>query len=251
MKYLEIPKRLLRGIAKKAGRARGTITVRHRGGGAKRKVRVVDFLQGKIGIPAKIRGFAYDPGRTALLALAVFRDGEQRLILAAQGMKAGDEIVASHEKVPLRVGNRMPISLLPVGTEIHNVELSPGRGGQLIHAGGSAGTVIGREDGFVQIRMPSGEIRRVPKGVMASIGKVALRPGASRPLKKAGERRWRGIRPTVRGKAMHPAAHPHGGGEGRSPIGLPYPKSPTGKPARGVRTRRRRATDYLRVQRRR
>jgi len=246
----EPEKVLVVGKKEKAGRAKGAVSVRHQGGGAKKLYRMVDFKQDKFDINAKVKAIEYDPNRTAFLTLLSYADGEKRYILAPSGIKVGDEILTSKQKIEIKDGNRMPLSFIPVGTPIHNIELFPGKGGEIIRSAGASATITAFENGYVHLRLPSGEIRRVPKDCLASIGVVSNPEHNKIKFGKAGRIRWLGIRPTVRGKAMHPAAHPHGGGEGRSPVGLKYPKTPWGKPAKGVKTRRRKYSDKFIIKRR-
>lgn len=244
-------KRLTKGMKKKAGRSQGTITVRHKGGGHKRLWRQIDFKQAKYDIPATVKSLEYDPNRSSFIALVEYTDGVKSYILAPHGLQVGDKIIASKQQAEIKVGNRLPLQSLPSGMQIHNIELIPGEGGKLVRSAGSAAVVETIEGKYAQIKMPSGEIRLIPKEAMATIGQVSNPDHRLVRLGKAGRKRWLGIRPTVRGKAMNPVDHPHGGGEGRQPIGLPYPKTPTGKPALGVKTRKRKKwTDKLIIERR-
>ena len=227
----------------------GRLTVRHRGGGNRQFVRIVDFKRDKLDIPAKVSAIEYDPIRTARLALLTYADGEKRYIIAPLGLKVGDMLV-SGSNVDIRVGNSMPIANIPVGTLIHNVELKEGRGGQLVRAAGGAAQLLAKEGDYAQVRMPSGEVRLVRQACYATIGQVGNVDHSNVKLGKAGRKRHMGIRPTVRGTAMSPRDHPHGGGEGRQPVGMPGPKTPWGKPARGYRTRRNKLTDKYIVRRR-
>jgi large subunit ribosomal protein L2 len=227
----------------------GRITVRHRGGGNRQFVRIVDFKRDKLGIPAKVSAIEYDPIRTARLALLTYADGEKRYIIAPLGLKVGETVVAG-ANVDIRVGNSMPISNIPVGTMIHNVELKEGRGGQLVRAAGGAAQLLAKEGDYAQVRMPSGEVRLVRQACYATIGQVGNVDHSNVKLGKAGRKRHMGIRPTVRGTAMSPRDHPHGGGEGRQPVGMPGPKTPWGKPARGYKTRRNKVSDKFIVRRR-
>jgi large subunit ribosomal protein L2 len=240
-------------IAKKSnygGRnAHGRVTVRHRGGGHRRRVRVVDFKRDKREIPAKVAAVEYDPNRSANLALLHYADGEKRYILAPVGLKVGDQVV-SGPKVDIRPGNSLPIADIPTGTMIHNIEMSEGRGGQLVRAAGGAAQLNAKEGDYAQIRMPSGEVRLIRQTCYATIGQLGNVDHGNIKLGKAGRKRHKGIRPAVRGSAMSPRDHPHGGGEGRSPIGMPSPKSPWGKPTLGKKTRRNKATDKYIVRRR-
>lgn len=231
-------KRLTETLKSKAGRnSRGRITVRHQGGGHKRAYRIVDFRQDKLNIPARVAALEYDPNRSAFIALLNYNDGEKRYILAAQGVNVGQTVIAA-ENAPLEVGNRLPLKNIPVGTQVHNIELVPGKGGQLTKSAGSFAQVLAHEGGYVHLSLPSKEVRIVPENSMATIGQVSNSEHNTIKLGKAGRSRWLGIRPTVRGSAMNPVDHPHGGGEGRQPIGLKHPKTPWGKPALGKKTRK-------------
>jgi large subunit ribosomal protein L2 len=227
----------------------GRITVRHRGGGENRRIRLVDFKRDKLNVPAKVAAIEYDPNRTARLALLHYADGEKRYIVAPLGLKVGDMIVAG-ENADIRPGNALPIANIPVGTLIHNIELQEGRGGQLARSAGTAAQLLAKEGQYAQVRLPSGEIRLVRRTCFATIGQVGNLDHSNVKLGKAGRKRHMGIRPAVRGSAMNPNDHPHGGGEGRQPIGMPGPKSPWGKPTRGYRTRRNKRTDKYIVRRR-
>ncbi len=227
----------------------GRITVRHRGGGHKRHIRIVDFKRNKYGIPAKVSAIEYDPNRSARLALLFYADGEKRYIIAPLDLRVGDTIVSGPE-AEVRPGNNLPISNIPIGTMVHNIELNEGRGGQLVRAAGGAAQLLAKEGDYAQIRLPSGEVRLVRQKCYATIGQVGNLDHSNIKLGKAGRKRHLGIRPTVRGSAMSPRDHPHGGGEGRSPIGMPGPKSPWGKPTLGYRTRRNKRTEKFRVRRR-
>lgn len=241
---------LVRPLRKQAGRnVQGRITVRHRGGGHKRLYRLIDFKRDKIGVPARVSTIEYDPNRSARIALLTYSDGEKRYIIAPLGLQVGDTVM-SGPQAEVRVGNALPLERIPPGTPVHNVELSIGRGGQLVRSAGTSAQVLAREGSYVILRLPSGEIRRVRKECMATIGQVGNVDHANVKLGKAGRKRWLGRRPTVRGSAMTPRDHPHGGGEGRSPIGMPGPKSPWGKPTLGKKTRRNKATDKYIVRRR-
>ncbi len=235
-------KGLLLSLKKKAGRNKsGRITVRHHGGGAKRLYRIVDFGQEKIDIPAKVIALEYDPYRTAFIALLEYENGEKRYRLAAHKMKIGDKIITS-EKTEIKPGNRMKLKNIPVGTMVYNIELKPGKGGQIVRSAGTAAKVLAQEEtekgGYVNLKMPSTEIRTVLGECYATIGSVSYPEWRYKVIGKAGSNRLRGIRPSVRGKAMNPVDHPHGGGEGRTSIGLKYPKTPWGKHALGVKTRK-------------
>lgn len=241
---------LVRPLRKQAGRnTQGHVTVRHRGGGHKRQYRVIDFKRDKIGIPARVSSIEYDPNRSARIALLAYADGEKRYIIAPSGLQVGDTVMSGPE-AEVRVGNTLPLERIPLGTPVHNVELAIGRGGQLVRAAGTSAQVLAREGLYVTLRLPSGEVRRVRKECMATIGQVGNVDHGNIKLGKAGRKRWLGWRPTVRGSAMTPRDHPHGGGEGRSPIGMPGPKSPWGKPTLGKRTRRNKVTDKYIVRRR-
>ncbi len=227
----------------------GRVTVRHRGGGNKRYYRIIDFKRDKRGIPAKVAAIEYDPNRTARIALLHYADGEKRYIIAPLGLKVGDTVMAGPE-AEIRPGNAMPIASIPTGTMIHNIELYPGRGGQLVRAAGSSAQLLAKEGDYAHIRLPSGEVRLVRTECYATIGQVGNVEHSNIKIGKAGRKRHMGIRPTVRGSAMSPRDHPHGGGEGRQPIGLPGPKSPWGKPTLGAKTRRNKKTDKYIVRRR-
>jgi large subunit ribosomal protein L2 len=227
----------------------GRVTVRHRGGGHRRLVRVVDFKREKIGIPAKVTAIEYDPNRTARLALLNYADGEKRYIIAPLDLKVGDTLM-SGPNAEIRPGNCLPISNIPVGTLIHNVELKSGRGGQIVRSAGGAAQLLGKEGDFAQVRLPSGEVRLIHQVCYATIGTVGNLDHSNIKLGKAGRKRHLGIRPAVRGSAMTPRDHPHGGGEGRQPIGLAGPKSPWGKPTLGYKTRRNKKSDQYIVRRR-
>ncbi len=227
----------------------GRVTVRHQGGGHRRFVRLVDFKRDKLNIPAKVAAIEYDPNRTARLALLVYADGEKRYMVAPVGLKVGDTVI-SGPQVDVRPGNSMPISNIPVGTMVHNVELKEGKGGQIARSAGTAAQLLAKEGDYAQLRMPSGEVRLVRQVCYATIGQVGNLDHSNIKLGKAGRKRHMGIRPTVRGTAMSPRDHPHGGGEGRQPAGMPGPKSPWGKPTRGYKTRRNKTTDQYIVRRR-
>lgn len=243
-------KSLLRPLKKKAGRNRsGRITVRHRGGGVKRRYRIIEFGQEKLNQQAKVQALEYDPNRTCFLALLEYEDGEKKYILAPHRLKVGDTVVFA-EKAPLSIGNRMRLKNIPIGTGVYNMELIPERGGKMARSAGTSSQVMAHEEGYVHLKMPSGEIRKVPEKCFASIGEVSNPEHRFQKLDKAGRARLKGRRPTVRGSAMTPAAHPHGGGEGKAPIGLKHPKTPWGKPALGIKTRKKKWTDKLILQRR-
>jgi large subunit ribosomal protein L2 len=237
-------------LRKKGGRnSYGRVTVRHQGGGHRQFIRIVDFKRNKFDIPAKVAAIEYDPNRTARLALLHYADGEKRYILAPVGLKVGDKIVTG-ANAEIRPGNSLPIANIPVGTMVHNIELKEGKGGQLVRSAGGAAQLLAKEGEFAQIRMPSGEVRLVRQKCYATIGQVGNLDHSNIKLGKAGRKRHLGVRPTVRGTAMSPRDHPHGGGEGRQPAGMPGPKSPWGKPTRGYKTRRNKKTDQYIVKRR-
>lgn len=220
----------------------GHITIRHRGGGNRRYIRILDFKRDKQNIPAKVAAIEYDPNRTARLALLNYADGEKRYIVAPLGVKVGDTLL-SGSQAEIRPGNNLPLSNIPVGTLVHNIELKPGKGGQLVRSAGGSAQVLAKEGEYAQIRLPSGEVRKVSQVCFATIGQVGNLDHSNIKLGKAGRKRHMGIRPTVRGTAMSPRDHPHGGGEGRQPTGMPGPKTPWGRPARGYKTRRNKSTD--------
>ncbi len=243
-------RRLTKGKKQKAGRnVSGKLTVRHRGGGHKRRYRTIDFKRDKIGIPGTVKAIEYDPNRSARIALIAYKDGEKRYILAAARLNVGDVVLAGPD-APIRPGNCLPLGSIPAGTAIHNVELQVGRGGQLARSAGSSVQLMTKESEFAVIRLPSGEIRRVHLGCMATVGQASNVDHSGTDTGKAGRARWRGQRPTVRGSAMNPRDHPHGGGEGKAPIGMPGPKTPWGKPALGLRTRKRKPSDKFILRRR-
>ena len=229
---------LLEPLKKHAGRnSYGRITVRHRGGGNKQKYRVIDFKRNKFDIPATVIGIEYDPNRSANIALLQYEDGEKRYIIAPYGLTDGDVVIAS-ATADIKPGNALPISSIPVGTLIHNIELSPGKGGQLVRSAGNSAQLMAKEGDYAQVRLPSGEVRMVRLNCMATIGQVGNIDHENISIGKAGRKRHMGIRPTVRGVVMNPNDHPHGGGEGKSPIGMPSPVTPWGKPALGLKTRK-------------
>lgn len=231
-------KSLLTPLKKKAGRnAHGRITVRHRGGGHKRKYRIIDFKRNKFDVPAKVATIEYDPNRSAFIALLHYHDGEKRYILAPVGLKVGDTVVSSDD-ADIVTGNSLPIFFIPVGTLIHNIELHPGRGGQLCRSAGTYAQLMAKENKYATLRLPSGEMRLVPINARATIGTVGNVDHENVRIGKAGRKRHMGFRPSVRGLAMNPVDHPHGGGEGKSPIGMPAPVTPWGKPALGYKTRK-------------
>jgi len=235
---------LTTGLRKRAGRnVRGKITLRHRGGGHKRRYRQIDFRRDKFDVPAKVSSIEYDPNRSARIALLVYADGEKRYIIAPLGLMVGDKIVSSR-RTEIRPGNTMPLKNIPLGTLVHNIELQPGRGGQMVRSAGTSAQLLAKDNpNYVTLRLPSGEERYVLDQCLATIGQVGNVEQGNIKLGKAGRKRHMGIRPAVRGSAMNPNDHPHGGGEGRSPIGMPGPKTPWGKPALGHRTRRNKSTD--------
>ena len=241
--YEEITKKapeksLVEVLKKNAGRNKqGKITVRHQGGGNKIKYRIIDFKRNKLEIPAKVAAIEYDPNRSAFIALLFYADGEKRYILAPQGLKVGDTVVSS-ENADIKPGNALPMSCIPVGTLIHNLELKPGRGGQLVRSAGMSAQLMAKENGYAQVRLPSGEMRKLPLNAKATIGTVGNSDHENVRLGKAGRVRHMGVRPTVRGVVMNPCDHPHGGGEGKSPVGMPAPVTPWGKPALGLKTRK-------------
>ncbi|HET9907606.1 MAG TPA: 50S ribosomal protein L2 [Anaerolineales bacterium] len=241
---------LLVPLRKSGGRnSYGRVTVRHRGGGHRRFIRVVDFKRDKREISARVAAIEYDPNRTARLALLHYADGEKRYIVAPVDLRVGDSVM-SGAGAEIRSGNALPISNIPVGTLIHNIEVKAGRGGQMVRSAGGAAQLLAKEGDFAQIRMPSGEVRLIHQVCYATIGQIGNLDHGNVKLGKAGRKRHKGIRPTVRGSAMSPRDHPHGGGEGRQPIGLAGPKSPWGKPTLGHKTRRNKKTDQLIVRRR-
>lgn len=241
---------LVAALRKRGGRNfRGKITVRHRGGGHKRRYRQIDFKRDKVGIPARVASIEYDPNRTARIALLVYADGEKRYIVAPLGLRVGDQVV-SGPGAEIRVGNTLPLSDVPLGTMVHNIELKPGAGGQMVRAAGTSAQVLAKEGNYVTLRLPSGEMRMVLDRCLATVGQVGNVDHSNIKFGKAGRKRWLGIRPTVRGSAMNPNDHPHGGGEGRSPIGMPSPKSPWGQPTLGKRTRGTKQSDKYIVRRR-
>ncbi len=241
---------LLRPLPKSAGRnVHGRITVRHRGGGHKRRYRVIDFRRDKVGIPARVESIEYDPNRSARIALLLYADGERRYIVAPIGLMVGQQVMSGPD-ADIRPGNALPIAKIPLGTMIHNIELYPGRGAQMVRAAGTAAQLMAKEGDYAHIRLPSGEVRLVRQECMATVGQVGNTDHANINLGKAGRKRWLGRRPQVRGSAMTPRDHPHGGGEGRAPIGMPGPKTPWGKPTLGYKTRRNKRTSSMIVRRR-
>ncbi len=243
-------KRLLLSFKERAGRGNsGRITVRHQGGGVKRLYRIVDFGQEKLGISGKVIALEYDPYRTGFLVLAEYQDGERRYLLAPKDLKVGDQIICA-EKAEIKIGNRMKLKNIPVGTLIFNIELETGKGGKLIRGAGTAAKILAQEENLTHLSLPSGEIRKISQECFATIGQVSHPEKRFEKIGKAGRKRLKGWRPSVRGTAMNPPDHPHGGGEGKTTTGLKYPKTPWGKPASGVRTRKGKWTDKLIIKRR-
>lgn len=243
-------KSLIKPRLQKAGRNnQGRVTVRHRGGGAKRNIRIIDFKRDKFNVPGRVAAIEYDPNRSARIALIFYADGEKRYILAPLGIEV-DQTLVSAANSDIKPGNAMPLKAIPTGTMIHNIELQKGKGGQMVRSAGASAQLMNKEGGYALVRLPSGEMRRIHQECMATIGQMGNVDHQNINLGKAGRKRWMGIRPTVRGSAMNPNDHPHGGGEGRSPIGMPGPKTPWGKPALGYRTRKRKPSDKMIVKRR-
>jgi large subunit ribosomal protein L2 len=237
-------------VKKKGGRNRqGRVTVRHRGGGAKRMLRLIDFKRDNFGVPGKVAAIEYDPNRSARIALIHYADGDKRYILWPVGLKVGDTVMCGPE-AEIRPGNALPLRRIPLGTAVHNVELALKRGAQLVRSAGGSAQVMAKEERYVLVRLPSGEIRKILADCLATIGQVGNVEHSQIKLGRAGRSRLMGRRPKVRGSAMNPRDHPHGGGEGKSPIGMPGPKTPWGKPALGYRTRRRKGSDQYIVRRR-
>jgi large subunit ribosomal protein L2 len=244
-------KSLLMPLKKQAGRNnRGVITVRHRGGGEKRKLRMIDFKRDKENIPGRVAAIEYDPNRSARIALIYYVDGEKRYILAPLELNVGDTVM-SGSNAEIKPGNALPMRLIPAGTQIHNIELQKGRGGQMVRSAGASAQLMAKEGEYALIRLPSGEIRRIRSECQATIGQIGNVEHQNISLGKAGRRRHMGWRPTVRGSAMSPRDHPHGGGEGRTPIGMPGPKTPWGKPALGYKTRKKTKTSNRLIVKRR
>jgi len=243
-------KSLLLPLKKKGGRNnQGRITVRHQGQGAKRRLRIIDFKRDKIGVPGRVVAVEYDPNRSANIALIYYADGDKRYILSPLGLSVGDTI-KSGDDAEIKPGNNLPLKLIPGGTLLHNIEMEKGRGGRLVRSAGVAAQLMAKEGKYALIRLPSGELRRVHSDCSATVGQVGNVDHRGIKLGKAGRKRWLGWRPTVRGSAMNPRDHPHGGGEGRSPIGMPGPKTPWGKPTLGYKTRKPKASDKMIVKRR-
>ena len=244
-------KSLLAPISKKAGRNnQGKITVRHQGGGEKRKYRIIDFKRNKFGIEGTVASVEYDPNRSSNICLINYADGEKRYILAPKGIKVGMKVISS-ENADIKLGNTLPIANIPVGTTVHNVELKPGKGGELARSAGSSVQILGREGNYVLVRLTSGEVRKVLGTCLATVGEVGNEDYGLVKLGKAGRKRHMGVRPTVRGSVMNPNDHPHGGGEGRAPIGRPGPSTPWGKPAMGLKTRKKNKQSNKMIVRRR
>ncbi|MCC6627841.1 MAG: 50S ribosomal protein L2 [Chloroflexi bacterium] len=236
-------KSLVEPLKKHAGRnAHGHITVRHRGGGAKRMYRIIDFKRNKLGVAGRVAEIEYDPNRTARIALIFYADGEKRYILCPNGLRVGDMIQAG-TGAEIRVGNALPLRDIPLGTQVHNIEMHKGKGGQLVRSAGGSAQLMAKEGNYATLRMPSGEVRLVHLDCMATLGQVGNVEHGNIRLGKAGRSRWLGRRPTVRGAVMNPRDHPHGGGEGRAPVGMAPPKTKWGKPAHGAKTRANKATD--------
>lgn len=248
----QAPKGLLVAKAKSGGRNQhGHITVRHIGGGAHKKIRAIDGKRDKFDVPAKVVSLEYDPNRTAFIALLSYADGEYRYIIAPAGLRVGDRVISSRGKVEIKPGNRTEFKNIPASSNVHDIELLPGRGAQLVRGAGASATLMVVEGGYAILKLPSGELRRVHANCMATIGQVSNPDNINVRIGKAGRVRHRGVRPTVRGKAMNPVDHPHGGGEGRNPIGLKYPKTPWGKHALGVKTRKKhKSSDKFIIKRR-
>lgn len=245
----EPEKSLLLPLKRKAGRNnQGRVTVRHRGGGAKRMLRIIDFKRDKIGISAEVLAIEYDPNRSAYIALVQYADGEKRYIIAPLGLMVG-HIVTSGPDTEVKLGNALPLGQIPVGVMIHNIELQHGKGGQIVRSAGTSAQVIGRDDGYSLVKLPSGEVRKILSVCIATVGQVGNVDHQNVKLGKAGRKRWMGRRPEVRGAVMSPRDHPHGGGEGRNPRGM-NPKTPWGKPALGYKTRRNKVSDRMIVKRR-
>ena len=243
-------KSLVAPIKKNSGRNnQGKITVRHQGGGVKRKYRIIDFKRNKLNVPGTVASIEYDPNRTANIALINYADGEKRYIIAPKGLTVGMTVVAGAD-TDIKVGNALPIINIPVGTMIHNIELRPGKGGELARSAGTSAQILGREDNYVMVRLSSGEQRKILESCMATVGEVGNEDSSLVKIGKAGRKRHMGIRPTVRGSVMNPNDHPHGGGEGRAPVGRKAPMTPWGKPALGLKTRKKKQSDKFIVRRR-
>lgn len=246
----EPEKSLLAPLKSKAGRnANGRITVRHQGGGHKRRYRIIDFKRLKDSVPAKVASIEYDPNRSANIALLHYVDGEKRYIIAPNKLKVGDKVMSGPE-ADIKIGNALPLKNIPVGTVIHNIELKPGKGGQIVRSAGTSAQLMAKEGDYAHVRLPSGEVRLIHTRCRATIGEVGNLDYENVSVGKAGRTRWKGIRPTVRGSVMNPVDHPHGGGEGRSPVGRKYPVSPWGKIAIGGKTRKKKPSDKMIVKKR-
>ena len=244
-------KSLLAPHKKNAGRNNsGKITVRHQGGGVKQKYRIIDFKRNKFGIPARVATIEYDPNRSANIALVIYKDGEKRYILAPKGLQVGD-VVMSGKDAEIKTGNALPLGIIPVGALVHNIELHPGRGGQMIRSAGTSAQILGREENYVLLRLMSGEVRKVLSTCLATIGEVGNETHELVRIGKAGRARHMGLRPEVRGSVMNPNDHPHGGGEGKCPVGRPSPVTPWGKPALGLKTRKNKKSSNRLIVRRR
>src|SRR3990167_10531044 len=243
-------KRLKTILPKNSGRSKGTVTVRHQGGRNKRFLREIDFKRNKKGIWGVVEGIEYDPNRNVEIARILYEDGERRYILSPNGLKEGTKVISS-DVAPIEIGNALPLKNIPIGTQIHNLEIYPGKGGQMVKSAGTVASLQGKEEKHALIKLPSGEVRRFLPEAMASIGQLGRIEAKEEVLGKAGRKRHMGIRPTVRGVAMHPHAHPHGGGEGRSSVGRKYPKTPWGKPAVGKTRKKRKYSDHLIIEGRR
>ncbi|KKR72681.1 MAG: 50S ribosomal protein L2 [Microgenomates group bacterium GW2011_GWC1_41_8] len=244
------PRKLHKNLSYQAGRdATGKVSMRHKGGRHKRMYRIIDFNRSKHDILARVDHIAYDPNRGVDIALVVYEDGDKRYILAPDGLQEGASVI-SGEKAEMTIGNALPVSHMPIGTQVHNIELTPGKGGQMARGAGNYATIMGKEGEYVRMKLPSGEVRMVRKECYATIGQLSNTERKHRNIGKAGTKRHMGVRPTVRGVAQDPGSHPHGGGEGRSGIGMPSPKTPWGKKAMGVRTRRKKSSDRLIIERR-
>lgn len=243
-------RKLTKPLPRKSGRGMyGRITTRHQGGGHKQNLRIIDFKRDKQGVPAHVEAIEYDPSRTAHIALVAYDDGAKRYILAPVGLKVGQEVVAS-EDAKFNVGNALPLKKIPGGTFVHNIELVAGKGGQIARSAGGSAQILAKEANYVHLRLPSGEVRKIRGECFATVGQVGRAELRTIKLRKAGQKRWRGIRPAVRGVAMDPDSHPHGGGEGRSGIGMPSPKSPWGKKTLGKKTRKKKSSDRYIIKRR-
>jgi len=242
--------KLKKPLSKKSGRGMfGRITVRHQGGRRKRKLRIIDFARTRRDIPARVEAIEYDPNRNADVALLCFENGDRCYIIASLGLKLGQKIIAS-EVAPIESGNALPLIKIPIGTQIHNIEIRPGKGGQIVRGAGSVAVIHGREKEYISVKLPSGEIKRFKPGCYATIGQVGKADIRSERIGKAGRKRRMGVRPTVRGTAQHPGSHPHGGGEGRSGVGMKYPKTPYGKPAVGKTRKKKKYSDKLIIKKR-